>query len=255
MRWRDALLDASPGARRRRAGAHRAEGPSLPAARLLAFATPRRRLRARGRAARRCANCAWRRPRRRPPRRCRMPMPPCAAKRSACLAGCKRRRRRCRSSLPRRRAMPTPRCAAPPPARSAWLTAHDALRCCRRCARRLSDAVVDSARGSRHDARQAALASTAAPALARAMDDDYWQVRLRAARSLGRLRDAAGAAGADRGAGASGRQPAQGSGDRARRDRRSGRRAARCTRRVADPDPEVRKAVRLALQRLSDERT
>jgi HEAT repeat protein len=82
------------------------------------------------------------------------------------------------------------------------------------------------------------------------MEDDYWQVRLRAARSLGRLRDAEALpvlieALAHR-AGNLRKEAAIALGEVG--DTRA---LAALSAASADPDPEVRKASRLAVQRLS----
>ena len=92
--------------------------------------------------------------------------------------------------------------------------------------------------------------SAAGTALRRAMEDDYWQVRLRAARSLGRLRDLLAldvlVETLVHQVGNLRKEAAIALGEI------GDARAARALQAAAaDPDPEVRKAVRIALERLS----
>ena len=91
--------------------------------------------------------------------------------------------------------------------------------------------------------------SASCAALREAMDDEYWQVRLRAARSLGRLRDAEALpvliAALVHQAGNLRKEAAIALGEIGDARALPALEAAN-----ADPDPEVRKAVRLASQRL-----
>lgn len=91
--------------------------------------------------------------------------------------------------------------------------------------------------------------ATALDALLLAMQDEAWQVRLRAARALGRLHDGralpALVTALDHEAGNLRREAAIALGELG-----DPQALAPLTARAADPDPEVRKAVRVALQRL-----
>ena len=86
-------------------------------------------------------------------------------------------------------------------------------------------------------------------ALRGALEDDHWQVRLRAARSLGRLRDTAAVPllieGLVHAAGNLRKECAIALGEVGEGSAVPALQAA-----AGDPDPEVRKAIRLALQRL-----
>jgi HEAT repeat protein len=112
------------------------------------------------------------------------------------------------------------------------------------------DQKPQEARGGGHHAGQAGPEDpSAAQALRGAMDDDHWQVRLRAARALGRLRDRGAVplliAALLHPAGNLRKEAASALGEIG-----DAHAVPALTAASGDPDPEVRKAARSALQRL-----
>src|ERR1044071_7097455 len=114
-----------------------------------------------------------------------MRAPPSGARRWACWAGSSTKPP-CRllPALPRATTMP--KCGAPPPAPLAWPLQYRRARSAPPSSPRC--AVRPGGGGEKAAPRPGSSAPPdAAPALIAALDDGYWQVRLRAARALGQL--------------------------------------------------------------------